>query len=250
MSGATLQPDDPAVAREPGGAGLALIGAFACLILLVVAATAFALWDGRRTTIHEYQDRQVRLGNVLSAQVERSLQAVDLVVAATIEPIQAAGIETDDDLRRQFATNQIHTELVRKLLNLPQLEALTVLDSQGRAVNTSRFWPSAGKDLSAGDAFRHYQGSSVQDPYISALENSRLAGEQTFFLTRRITGRDGRFVGIVNAAISLPYFADFFEAVDGDYGPGIVSAGASLCGASSAGQVPLVQGRGPRRRSV
>jgi signal transduction histidine kinase/CheY-like chemotaxis protein/HPt (histidine-containing phosphotransfer) domain-containing protein len=218
MSGATLQPDDPAVAREPGGAGLALIGAFACLILLVVAATAFALWDGRRTTIHEYQDRQVRLGNVLSAQVERSLQAVDLVVAATIEPIQAAGIETDDDLRRQFATNQIHTELVRKLLNLPQLEALTVLDSQGRAVNTSRFWPSAGKDLSAGDAFRHYQGSSVQDPYISALENSRLAGEQTFFLTRRITGRDGRFVGIVNAAISLPYFADFFEAVDGDYG--------------------------------
>ena len=116
MRSTTLQPDDPAVAGEPVGGGLALIGAFVCLILLVVAATAFALWEGRRTAIHEYQDRQVRLGNVLAAQVERSLQAVDLVVEATVGQIQAAGVETDDDLHRQMATDQVHTELVRKLL--------------------------------------------------------------------------------------------------------------------------------------
>ncbi|WP_158932971.1 ATP-binding protein [Acidisphaera sp. S103] len=222
MSGTTLQPEDPATAGESGGAGWALTGAFTCLILLVLAATAFALWDGRRTTIHEYQDRQTRLGNVLAAQAERSLQAIDLVVVATVDQIQAAGIETDDDLRRQMGSEQVHTELGWKLRNLPQLEALTVLDSHGRVVNTTRFWPSAGKDLSAGDAFRHYQGPPAREPYISSLVNGGLSGTQTFFLTRRIVGRDGQFVGLVTGAISLPYFAELFEAVDGDYGAVII----------------------------
>ena len=217
MSGNTTpQTEDPAVAGEPGDMGWALIGAFTCLILLVLAATAFTLWDGRRTTIHEYQDRQVRLGNVLAEQTERSLQAVDLVVAATVDQMRAAGTETDDDFRRQMAGEQVHTELVQKLRNLPLLEALTVLDSHGRLVNTSRFWPSAGRDLSAGDAFRHDQGPPGKEPYVSDLETGRLSGEWTFFLTRRIVGHDGRFVGLVSGAISLPYFSDLFAAIDGD----------------------------------
>jgi signal transduction histidine kinase/DNA-binding NarL/FixJ family response regulator len=216
MSGTTPTTEDPAVAGETVGAGWALIGAFVCVILLVLAATALALWDGRQTTIHEYQDRQVRLGVILAEQAGRALQAADLVVAATVDQIQADGIQTDVDLRREMASDEFHAELDQKLRNLPQLEALTVQDSHGRAVNTSRFWPSIGRDLSAGDVFHHYQGKLVDDPYISSPENGRLSGEWTFFLARRIVGPDGRLVGIVSGTISLKYFADFFKAVDGD----------------------------------
>jgi signal transduction histidine kinase/DNA-binding NarL/FixJ family response regulator len=216
MLGTAPLPEESIVTGETAGARAALIRTFACLILLVLAATAFALWDGHRTTIREYQDRQVRLGIVLAEQTERALQAADLVVAATVEQIRAAGIETEDDLRREMASDEVHRELGQKLRNLPQLEALTVLDSHGRAVNTSRFGPSVGRDLSAGDVLRHYQGRPVNDPYVSRPENGLLSGEWTFFLTRRIAGRDGQFIGIVSGTISLQYFSDFFKAVDGD----------------------------------
>jgi signal transduction histidine kinase/DNA-binding NarL/FixJ family response regulator len=214
MSGIASTPEDSIVAGETAGAGRALVATFACLILLVVAATALALWDGHRTTIREDQDREERLGLVLSEQAGRALQAVDLVVAATADQIQASGVETDDDLRRRMASEEVHEELRQKLRNLPQLEALTVVDSQGRAVNTSQFWPSIGRDLSSGDAFRHYRDSATNDPYVSSPEKTFLSGDWTFFLSRRITSRDGQFLGIVNGAISLKYFADFFKAVD------------------------------------
>jgi signal transduction histidine kinase/DNA-binding response OmpR family regulator len=218
MSGNASKPLETTESGETAGAGRSLIGAFATLILLVLAFTVFAIWDGRRTTIREYQDRQVRLGIVLAEQAGRALQAVDLVVSATAEQIRAAGIQTDDDLRREMATNEAHLGLLQKLRNLPQLEALTVIDSHGRAVNTSRFWPSAGRDLSTGDVFRHYQGQAIHDPYLSSPQNGLLSGEWNFFLTRRITGRDGRFLGIVSGTISLKYFSEFFQAVDGDDG--------------------------------
>jgi signal transduction histidine kinase/DNA-binding NarL/FixJ family response regulator len=216
MSGNTPITENPAVARETVGAGWALIGAFVCLILLVLGATALALRDGRQTTIREYQDRQVRLGVTLAQQAQRDLRAADMVVAATVRQIQADGIDTDDDLRREMASDAFHAELDQKLRNLPQLEALTVQDSLGRAVNTSRFWPSIGRDLSTGDVFHHYHDGPADDPYVSRPENGRLSGEWTFFLARRIVGVDGRLLGIVTGTISLKYFADFFKAVDGD----------------------------------
>ena len=169
MSGTAPQTEDPPVAGETAGAGWALIGAFACLILLVLAATALALWDGRRTTIHEYQDRQARLGVVLAEETGRALQAADQVVAATVDQIQAAGIETDDDLRREMASEQISTELKQKLRNLPQLEALTVMDSRGRAVNTSRFWPSAGTGPLAGRRVPSLSGRAGSTTHTSAI---------------------------------------------------------------------------------
>jgi signal transduction histidine kinase/CheY-like chemotaxis protein len=204
------------VVGQTVGAGRALVGTFICLILLVLLATALAVWEGRQSAVHEYEDREVRLGIVLAEQAERAIQAADIVVAATVDQIQASGIETDDDLRREMTSEDVSAELGQKLRNLPQLEALTIQDANGRAVNTSRFWPSAGRDLSASDVFRHFQDRSADNPYVSVPQIGRLSGEWTFFLARRIVGRDGRLVGVVTGTISLKYFTDLFDAVDRD----------------------------------
>jgi signal transduction histidine kinase/DNA-binding response OmpR family regulator len=202
------------VAGQSVGTGRALIGTFVCLILMVLAATASAVWETRRSAIHEYEDREVHLGIVLAEQGQRALQAADQVVAAAVDQIQANGIETDDDLRRAMAGEDAFRELGQKLRNLPQLESLTIMDSSGRAVNTSRFWPSAGRDLSGGDVFRHFQSKSDNGPYISRPQKGNLSGDWSFFLARRLVGHDGRFLGTVNGTISLRYFADLFDAAD------------------------------------
>jgi signal transduction histidine kinase/DNA-binding response OmpR family regulator len=207
---------DGTVAGHPAGAGRALIVTFVCLILMVLAATALAIWQGRRSAMHEYEDREVRLGIVLAEQTQRALQAADMVVAATAEQIQASGIENRDDLRRAMSGEAVHLELGQKLRNLPQLEALTIEDPDGKAVNTSRFWPSAGRDLSPGDVFRHFQDQAAGDSYLSRPEKDRLSGEWMVLLARRFVGRDGRVVGIVSGSISLKYFSELFDTVDRD----------------------------------
>ena len=62
--------------------GRALPLAFISIVLLVVAGTVLALWDGRRTAVRAYEDRQARLANVLAEQAGRVIQAADLAVSS------------------------------------------------------------------------------------------------------------------------------------------------------------------------
>jgi signal transduction histidine kinase/ActR/RegA family two-component response regulator len=218
MSGATADTDTPFRAADSPRVWRALNATVICLVLVVVLATAFTIWDGRRATIRQYEDRQTRLGVVLAEDMARSLHGVDLMVKATVAEIEARGISTAEDLHQEQESLPAHRELQEKLRNLPQLDALTLHDATGHAVNTSRFWPSAGTDLSDSDVFVHFRDTPGDGPYLSRPEQGRLSGEWLLLLGRRITGRDGQFVGLVVASISLQYFSDFFDAIDSDSG--------------------------------
>jgi len=216
MSLTPIAPDLPAQPVKTASVSRALAGAFACLILLVTAATGLAVWDGRQTAIRTYEDRQTRLGLVLAEQTGRALQAVDLVVAATVDQLQASGMTTSGALRDSLATEAFHTELRQKLRNLPQLDGLTILDADGHVVNTSWYWPSLGTDLTTTDIYRHFRTATDNEPYLSSPGKGRLSATWTVLLGRRIADRDGNLAGIVTATISLNYFADFFASVDSD----------------------------------
>jgi signal transduction histidine kinase/DNA-binding response OmpR family regulator len=193
-----------------------LSGAFTCLVLLVLVAALLAVWDGRQSAIRESEDRQARLGVAIAEQTARAMQAADAALAATVTQIQASGISTVDDMRRDAATEAVHRDLMERLRNLPQLDALTLQDSTGHAVNTSRFWPSAGTDLSASDVFQHFRDTNDDGPYLSRPQQGRLSGQWTILIGRRIRGRDGRFIGVAVGAIALTYFSDFFATLDPD----------------------------------
>jgi signal transduction histidine kinase/DNA-binding response OmpR family regulator len=218
MPRTTSATEDSSRAGDPRGATQVLSGAFICLILLVLVAALLAVWDGRQAAIREYEDRQTRLGVVLAEQTARAMQAVDAVLAATVTQIQADGITGKEDLRRDGATEAVHHDLVEKLRNLPQLDAITLQDATGHAVNTSRFWPSAGTDLSASDVFRHFRDTDDEGPYLSMPEQGKLSGQWTVLLGRRITGHNGRFAGVAVGAIALTYFSDFFATIDPENG--------------------------------
>jgi signal transduction histidine kinase/DNA-binding response OmpR family regulator len=203
-------------ALDSSGATRVLSGAFICLILLVSMAALLAVWDGWETAIRESEDRQTRLGVVLAEQTARAMQAVDAVLTGIVTQVQAGSIVTAEDLRRGMATEAVHWDLAERLRNLPQLDGITLQDATGHAVNTSRFWPSSGTDLSASDVFKHFQDTSDDGPYLSKPEEGRLSGQWTVLVGRRIRGHDGEFVGVAVGAVSLTYFAEFFATVDPD----------------------------------
>jgi signal transduction histidine kinase/DNA-binding NarL/FixJ family response regulator len=214
MSGIPATADTSSRPGSSPGVGRVLNGAVTGLILLVVLAALLALWDGRRTAIREYEDRQTRLGVLLGEDTARALRSVDFVLEATVADIRAAQLATPDDFRREMATHAVHEELEDKLLNLPQLDALMLQDATGHALNTSRYWPASGSDLSGSEIFRHLRDTSEDGPYLSGPEVGRLSGQWTVLFGRRVTGHDGQFLGLVVASVSLKYFSDFFAAID------------------------------------
>ncbi len=203
-------------AGDSSGAIRVLSAASICLIFLVLAAALLAVWDARQDALHEADDRQTRLSGILAEQTTRAMHATDLVLSAIVAQVQANGIATVDELRQKMSTQAVHQDLVAKRGNFPQLDAITLQDATGHAVNTSRFWPSAGSDLSASDVFQHFRDTGDEGPYLSKPGEGKLSGQWTVLLGRRIRGRDGQFAGVAVAAISLGFFADLFDAIDPD----------------------------------
>jgi signal transduction histidine kinase/DNA-binding NarL/FixJ family response regulator len=189
--------------------------AIACagLVILVVLAAGLAILDVYRSTIADYQKDQATAGVLLAEQTSRALQSVDLVLQGVVSQIRSNGIETSDQFRHALATEPTHQDLLARLGNLPQLEAISIVDADGLLVNSSRLWPAAQRDLSNRDVFRHFSTTNDPGSYLGAPERHQRSGAWTVSMAGRVNGRQGEMIGVIYATLSLRYFEDFYTAV-------------------------------------
>jgi diguanylate cyclase (GGDEF)-like protein/PAS domain S-box-containing protein len=87
-----------------------------------------------------------------------------------------------------------------------------VLDERGyiTASNTGTWWAENFADL---EDFKHHQQLSTNMLYVSAPMVSRLTGDPSISLSRRLNHPDGRFAGIVSTTLKLSYVRELLSAV-------------------------------------
>jgi signal transduction histidine kinase len=194
----------------------------AALVIITSAASALAIWSLRADAIANYQQDMKNLGVVIAEQTARTLQAVDLVVQETRDKVLATGATTPLQFARLMATEDIHHFLRERLKNLPQADAIALVGAEGRLVNFSRSWPAPSLDLADREHFAHLRDHDDLGAHISEPVRNRVTGTWTVYLERRIDGWNGDFIGIVQAAIELRYFEDFYTAVTLDAGGSVL----------------------------
>ncbi|MEI7711046.1 MAG: ATP-binding protein [Rhodospirillales bacterium] len=185
---------------------------FAVLAILLVTGAGLAIWDAHQTATADYRSNQAKMGLVLAEQTARTLQGVDLIVQNIREEVLDEGVDTPEHFRIVMSNEAMFQRLQARQERMPQLEALVVLDANGRVINNSRAWPPSGAVESDADVFIHFDSISDNNAYLSIPQKSELTKDWAVYLARRVVGRDGRLLGIVSAAISLRYFRDLFEA--------------------------------------
>ena len=185
---------------------------FAVLVVLLVTAASLAIWDARETAIADYQSNQAKMGLVMAEQTTRAIQVVDLVVQNIVQQAADDGIDTAQRFHDAMSTEAIYQQLQTRREHMPQLEALVLLDADGRVINNSRAWPPSGAVESDKDVYIHFESISDNGAYISIPQKSEVTNDWTVYIARRMIGRDRQLIGIVSAAISLRYFRDLFEA--------------------------------------
>jgi PAS domain S-box-containing protein len=81
-------------------------------------------------------------------------------------------------------------------------------------VRDSNLGVSGRVDLSDRPHFRHHIDASASQPYISVPVLGRVSGKWSIQITRRISGDDGSFRGMVVVSVDPQYFSNFFDSVD------------------------------------
>ncbi|HXE29229.1 MAG TPA: ATP-binding protein [Stellaceae bacterium] len=214
-----MRPDitNPETARHARPPRIIGYGA-ALLIIALLTADGVAIWHLRQTAMESAEDSLGKLNRVLEEQSVRTLQGADLVLAAIDAEFASAGLRDAVQFRRTASSNDAHLGLARKISGLPQISALYLIDGSGSVISTSG--PRLTHEINIRDRadFTLLRERADLGTIISAPVLSQTNGVPTIYLARRLSGLDGRFLGIVSAAIRLDYFENFYRDVS--IGPG------------------------------
>ena len=185
--------------------------------LLLIAAAIFgawfAIWQLRQERLANATQDTSNLAVVLAAETARSFQAVDLVLQEVQQFARTPAAAGGNQFERWAATEEVHNFLVDRLKNLPQADAVSLIDEAGRIVNFTRSWPTPAIDTSDRDFYAYWRDHDDARPFVGAPVINKVTGAWVLTITRRIDGPHGEFRGIVLGVVRIDYFEDFYQGI-------------------------------------
>ena len=183
----------------------------------LTGAAAFAIgvtiWSLHSDAINDaYQDSN-HLAVVLANQIANSIQSIDLVLTEIKEREESLDTQAPDDFDRVVRGDGTHQFLMQRLARLQQAKFITLVDKNGKLVNTTQQWPSPEIDVSDRAHFRHVKNSDDKRIYISDALVDRLKGTRIIVFSKRINGANNRFLGEVLVAVRLTYFERIYNSI-------------------------------------
>ncbi len=197
--------------HPPSNRRLNLIGlAVVCMTLMAAVLT---IWDLRREAMKTYTEEIKNLGVAFAEQTSRTLQAVDLVLDQVKDRVLGSGVETPAQFEQLLSGRKWHQFLADRLKNLPQADALALIDADGKRINASRRWTVAAADLSDRDFIRYFRLHDASTSFLGMPVKNRTNSGWTIVVARRVSGPGGEFLGTIVATIRTEYLEEFYKAI-------------------------------------
>ncbi|MBC7802020.1 MAG: EAL domain-containing protein [Gemmatimonadaceae bacterium] len=181
--------------------------------MAMLFAVGLAVLDMRTSRLDDARRSTSDLGRVLAEQSTRSFHAVDLVLQDTADRLQSTAPGSAEAFGARMASEDVHILLRERLRSLPQAEAISVVDRQGRVMNHTRSWPARPVVVSDRDYFENLRDNDSDAAFFSTSVRNRVSGLWTMYVGRRMNDAAGQFAGLATGALSVSYIEDFFGAV-------------------------------------
>jgi PAS domain S-box-containing protein len=191
-------------------ARLILLSAIA--VSTIALSTILLLSQLRTRELVHAEGETVSLSNIIAEQMTRSLQSVDMALRIAQDRLIEAerqGVSLDD--------SAIHAMLKSRVASMPHLIALFVVDSDGRAVNSSRNFPFPPIPVADRAYFEKLKAGEGGEIHIGTPTRNRVDEKWTLHLARRIRKLNGEFGGVIGAAIDLDYLETLYGTIKLDF---------------------------------
>lgn len=174
---------------------------------LVVSVLLVGFWlhiaglidQDRTRTIAAAENELVNLGRLSQEHAERTFYSADLLLRSLLSQYQQDGDKIDLKLL-----------LERHAFDARLFPQLSIIDAQGNLkYSTTAF--QGRIDLSDREHFKVHAASDKDELFISRPVLGRASGKWIVQFTRRITGKDGKFVGVAAASLDPAYFSWFYS---------------------------------------
>jgi diguanylate cyclase (GGDEF)-like protein len=189
-----------------------LSAAVASLLIAAFIAVGFATWKFRADAIEDSIANVRNLSVVLSGQVERSIQSIDITMIDLLEHLALASINDENELSRFVRDDYYQTLLRERLERLQQIQGATIYGASGTSL-TSTYRNGRTTDISDRDYFQTLKDGSATGLTVSLPVVNRMTGQLTVVFARRIVNRTGDFIGVIVIPLGLGFFEDIYTTI-------------------------------------
>jgi signal transduction histidine kinase/CheY-like chemotaxis protein len=189
------------------------------MVLAAALPTVFfagAAWLTYRDAI---RDAGTRVDRATRVAVEQASKVIETNEVITRHLLSALGSASLSEARAREL--ELHEQLQATVRDIPQIQSVWVIGSDGRAVVSNRFFP-VPHDID----FRDREGLAVylageKGTYITAPRVGRLTNEPFFDVAAPWRAPDGTLNGVVWVSLHPQYFTDFYAGLAEDE-PGLL----------------------------
>jgi len=175
----------------------------ALALVMTACVLGVVVWkalDAKKTTLARGQIDTLNLAHSLAEHAAHALQSAEVAMTGMVDLLRY----------RNPIPERFNRYLAETVNSLPQLREIGVLDTNGNWLYSSL--PQTplhnNSDRSYFTYHRETPGNALR---ISEPLQSRLTGQSTIILSKRIDQQDGSFAGVLTAAIDSDYFERFYR---------------------------------------
>ncbi|MGE5538486.1 MAG: ATP-binding protein [Gemmatimonas sp.] len=192
---------------------LTVLGIGALLVAALVVAAAVTIIKARNQQLDGAGRELAQLSLTLSEETARTMQSVAVTLTDVQARLDVARVTSADELRAYAGSREFYQFLRDKIRDSAHVDAVVVIDAEGRVLANSRSWPLPVIDASGRDYFLEHRDRPSLSVFVGVPERSAVTGDWTLNLSRRIGGPHGEFLGVILAAMPIDYFEDFYRNV-------------------------------------
>jgi len=178
------------------------------VVLGMVALEGVILFEARADAWRQAEQASSNLVTALAREIARNIELYDLSIQGVAAAMKLPGIDqVSPEIRRMALFDRsASAEYLGSILVLNAVGDI-VADSTSDVPHKTNF---ADRDFFRAQAARPDLGLFISRPFASRLRG----GDPSIAFTRRISGPDGRFNGIVDGSMRLAWFQDLFAKLD------------------------------------
>ena len=172
---------------------------------------AFVLWYSSQLDYNRTLERArlvlQQTSISLEERVKRTVIASEAILHNRAQRIQDVGIEKTISSQKEWE------QFRRAAEGLPDAGSLWLLDDKANLLLDSTRYPSQPMNFSEREYFAPQRDRGIEF-YIGPIVKGKITKKYSFTISHRINGKDGKFLGIVLAAIETDDFTNFLRNLD------------------------------------
>jgi diguanylate cyclase (GGDEF)-like protein len=192
-----------------------ILGLIVCVCATLIGTEVWQLWQIHETNIEQTDIVSSNTARSMAEQAETTLQTADTVVATLVAQVEAEGTGPE-------ALTRFYRLMSSLAVALPAIHEMGIVDSQGNAIAKSLKRDPTGLNYAERAYFKYHATHTDRGPFIGARIASKIDGNYSITVTRRIDHPDGSFAGLAVTSVSLDFFQQLFDRMQGKSG-GIIS---------------------------